>query len=71
MSTYTQIKFRRHGKPKIFTNRWTPNENRKSGPEKQEIYNGYGHRHTMQIQKIVEIQTVENLCTPKHDTKTE
>ena len=71
MATDTQTKFRRGRIPNIFTNLWTPKNDTKSKPEKQKIYDGYGHRHTKQIQKTVEIQTFEDLWTPKNDKTSE
>ncbi len=53
---------------KAFTNLWTPKNDMKSEPGKQQIYDCYGHRHTKQFQKTVEILTFLNLRTPKHDT---
>ena len=56
--------------PKIY-NLWTPINKTKTEQANQQIYDCYGHRHTKQIQKTVEIQTFTNLRTPQHDMKPE
>ena len=60
MASDTQSKFRRRRNPNIFTNQWTTKNNTKPEKQTQRIYDGYGHRHTKQIQKTVEIQTFTN-----------